>query len=120
MRDNSTVVELALATDRQWKLMHFSISDDKARWPVKPATLFVRLQQRIGAELKEMASIFKPKIADNSFQDIKVFEADARGSFPGQVLGRLLFSIHISGSTRQLSFGRLPKRCPVRGSGILL
>lgn len=87
MRDNSTVVELALATDRQRKLMFFSISDDKARWPVKPATLFVRLQQRIGAELKEMASIFKPKIADNSFQYIKVFEADARGSFPGQVLG---------------------------------
>ena len=101
MRDDSLVVEFALATDRQQKLMHFSISDDKARWPVKPATLFVRLQQRIGAELKEMASIFKPKIADNSFQDIKVFEADARGSFPGQVLGRLLFSIHISGSTRQ-------------------
>jgi len=46
----------------------------------------VRLQQRIGTELKEMASIFKPKIADNSFQYIKVFEADARGSFPGQVL----------------------------------
>jgi hypothetical protein len=90
--------------------LHFSISDAKARWPVKPATFFVRLQQRIGTELKEMASIFKPKIADNSFQDINVFEADARGSFPGQVLGRLLFSIHISGSMRQLSFlNRNPK-----------
>jgi hypothetical protein len=81
----------------------------------------VRLQQRIGAELKEMASIFKPKIADNSFQNIKVFEADARGPFPGQVLGRLLFSIHISGSTRQhCRLEDVPKRCPVRGSGILL
>jgi hypothetical protein len=80
----------------------------------------VRLQQRIGAELKEVASIFEPKIADDSFQYIKVFEADARGSFSGQVLGRLLFSIHIRDSTRQHFRLRLPKRCPVLGAGILL
>jgi hypothetical protein len=76
-----------LTTQLRQKLRHFSVSDDKAGRPVEAATLFVRLQQRIGAELKEMASILKPKIADNSFQYIKVFEADARGSFPGQVLG---------------------------------
>ena len=101
--------------------MAFSISDDKAWRPVESATLFVRLQKRIGTKLKEMASIFETKIADNSFQDIKVFEADACGSFSGQVLGRLLFSIHIRDSTRQhFRLDRLTKRCPVRGAGILL
>ena len=45
------------------------------------------LQQRIRAELEEMASIFEPKIADNALKDIKVVQANARGAFTRQVLG---------------------------------
>jgi hypothetical protein len=110
-----------LTTQSRQKLRHFSVSDDKTGRPVEPATLLVRLQQCIGAELKEMASIFEPKIADNSLQYIEVFEADARGSFAGQILSRLYFSIHISGSTRQGSRLEIElQTLSVRGAGIIL
>jgi hypothetical protein len=44
-------------------------------------------QQCVRAELKEMASVFEPKIADNSLKYIKVLQANARGAFTRQVLG---------------------------------
>jgi hypothetical protein len=50
----------------------FSVSDDKSGRPVKAPTLFMCLQQRVCAELKEMASVFEAKIADNSLKYIKV------------------------------------------------
>ena len=64
-----------------------SVSDDKSGRPVKAAAFLVGLQQRIRAELKEMASIFEPKIANNALKDIKVLQANARGAFTRQVLG---------------------------------
>jgi hypothetical protein len=45
------------------------------------------LQQRVRGELKEMASVFEPKIADNSLKYIKVLQANARGVLIWQVLG---------------------------------
>ena len=64
-----------------------SVSDDESRRPVKAPAFFVCLQQRVRAELKEMASVFEPKIADNALKDIKVLQANARGAFTRQVLG---------------------------------
>ena len=64
-----------------------SVSDDKSGRPVEAPALSMCLQQRVRAELKEMASVFEPKIADNVLKYIKVLQANARGAFTRQVLG---------------------------------
>jgi hypothetical protein len=45
----------------------FSVSYDKAGRPIQPTPISVSLQQCIRAELKEMASVLEPKIANDSF-----------------------------------------------------
>jgi hypothetical protein len=67
--------------------MVLSVSDDKSGRPVKAPAFFMCLQQRVRAELKEMTSVFEPKVADNSHKDINVLQANARGAFTCQVLG---------------------------------
>ena len=41
-------------------------------------------QQCVRAELKEMASVFEPKIGDNSLKYIKVLQANALVRLPGK------------------------------------
>jgi hypothetical protein len=84
--------ETPVSPNLRWRQRNYgswcsSVPDDKSGRPVKPPTFFVGLQQRVRAELKEMASIFEPKIADNSLKYIKVLQANARGAFTRQVLG---------------------------------
>jgi hypothetical protein len=40
----------------------------------------VRAEQCIGAELKEVAAVLKPKFADHALKEIQIFESNTRRS----------------------------------------
>jgi hypothetical protein len=53
-------------------------------------TIFVSLYQRVRAKLKKMASILKPKIADDSLECAEVFKPHACVALPTGIGSPLL------------------------------
>jgi len=60
-------------------------ADHKPRRPVQPVPAAVNVQQRVCAELEEVAAIFETKLAHNAFEFVQVIKTDAGGAFSATV-----------------------------------
>jgi serine/threonine protein kinase len=89
-----------------------TVSEHKSWWPVEALTLFMCLEQCVCAELKEMASVLEPKIADNSLKFIKVLQANTRGAFTRRVFTP---AVHKTGRVHHRSLSLLSGNC---GNGL--
>jgi hypothetical protein len=87
-----------------------SVSDDEFWGPVEAMTVFMSLQQSIRTKLKEMASIFEAEVADDSFQGVQMFEADASCTFAFCLSTDCFFSIHVSVSCSSLTIEPVARR----------
>ena len=62
------------------KLVKRLLAYDEAWWPLQAVAFRVRAEQCIGAELKEVAAVLKPKFADHALKEIQIFESNTRRS----------------------------------------
>jgi hypothetical protein len=73
-------------------------------------TVSMSLQQSVRTELKEMASILEAEIADDSFQGVQMFEADAGCTFASLLCTDCFFCIHVSISCSSLTIEPIASR----------